>query len=100
MASNRLWGNRKEKIIILDTSAILTPFEFSIDLDQELKRIVGKFHIIIPNKVKDELIFFSKNIEGKKGKYAKAALDFIKDYELVETEEKNADDQSTPRDFC
>ena len=39
MASNRLWDNRDGKIVILDSSAIMMCFEFSIDLENELNKI-------------------------------------------------------------
>ena len=36
MASDRIWGNRKEKIVIIDSNALMMLFEFSVNLDEEL----------------------------------------------------------------
>lgn len=91
MASDRLRGNRSQRIIILDTNAILMLFEFNIDLEAELTKIVGSYKIIIPKQVNDELIRFSNIGDGKKKIFSKAALKLIKRYQIVETKEKNAD---------
>jgi rRNA-processing protein FCF1 len=91
MASDRLWEDRGSKIVILDTNAILMLFELNINLESELKRIIGKYKIIIPKKVYDELVFFSNKSNGKKKIYSKASLDLIKKYEIVESFEKDAD---------
>lgn len=91
MASDRLWEDRASKIVILDTNAILMLFEFNIDLEDELKRLIGKYKIIIPKEVYNELMFFSKKSNGKKKIYSKASLDLIKKYEIIESYEKDAD---------
>jgi len=92
MASDRLWGDRdKGKIVVLDSSAAMMPFEFMIDLEDELTRILGKFHIVVPSSVFDELVRLSKKGRGRKIRLAKPALNLIKNYEKVETFE-NADD--------
>jgi rRNA-processing protein FCF1 len=86
MASNRLWGNRKEKIVILDSSAILSLFEFSIDLEGELTRLIGNYIIIIPSPIVVELKLLSKAGRSKKNQNAKASLEFIKKYKIVNEE--------------
>ena len=93
MASNRLWGNREEKIVILDCSAILMCFEFSIDLEDELIRLLGKYHIIIPKPVIEELEILSKQGRGKKKLIAKPALELVKRYDIKELQtSKKGDD--------
>ena len=84
MASNRLWGNTDKKTVILDSSAILMLFEFSIDLEDELTRLLGKYHVIIPKPIFKELEFLSIHGKGKKKLIAKPALDLIKKFELVD----------------
>ena len=84
MASDRLRGDRKEKVVILDSSAILSLFEFSIDLEDELTRLLGKYHIIIPKPIVEELEFLAKHGRGKKKYIAKPALDFVKRYDIIE----------------
>jgi hypothetical protein len=58
-------------------------FEFSIDLENELTKLVGKFKIIIPSPIVEELKFLSNSGDGKKRQNAKAALQLIKNYEIV-----------------
>jgi len=41
--------------VILDTNALLMPFQFGINLSTELKRLLGSFEIIVPSSVLDEL---------------------------------------------
>ena len=86
MASNRLWRDPKGKIVILDSSSILMLFEFSIDLEDELTHLLGKFHILIPRPIYDELLFLSKHKKGKKNLNAKSALDLVKKYEISEAD--------------
>ena len=57
MASDRLWRDREGRIVILDSSSILMLFEFSIDLEDELTRLLGKFRVLIPRPIFDELIY-------------------------------------------
>jgi rRNA-processing protein FCF1 len=91
MASDRLWQDRNEKRVILDSSAILMLFEFSINLEDELTNLLGKFKIILPSPIVEELKFLSNFGNGKKGQNAKAALELLKRYEIVD-EEGNGDD--------
>lgn len=83
MASNRLWGNREAEIVILDTSAIMMLFEFSIDLEDELTRLIGNHHIVVPKPVIDELKILSERGKGKKRFIARPALDLVSRYEIV-----------------
>ena len=59
-------GNYFEKTVILDTSAILMLFEFSIDLEDELIKLLGRFHILVPSPIIEELKLLSKHGNGKK----------------------------------
>ena len=69
MASDRLWRDREGRIVILDSSSILMLFEFFIDLEDELTRLLGRFRILIPKPIFDEIVFLSKlfKCENKKG---------------------------------
>ncbi len=91
MAFNRLRRNR-EKTVILDSSAIMMLFEFSIDLEDELTRLLGRFHILVPSPIIEELKFLSEQGKGKKRLNAKAALKLIKRYEIAD--EKGTGDDS------
>ena len=87
MASNRLWGNTDKKIVILDSSAIMMLFEFSINLEDELTRLLGKYCIIVPKPILEELEFLSTHGRGRSKSVAKPALDLIKKYDVVEVDE-------------
>jgi len=92
MASDRIREHRNEKTVILDSNAVMMLFEFQINLEDELVKLIGKNKIIIPKTIRDELDFLSKNGKGKKRINAKASLELLKKYEIVDIDIKNADD--------
>ena len=92
MASDRLWGNKGEKIVILDTNALMMLFEFSLNLEEELTRIIGKFIIIIPKTVLMELKHLSEKGKGNKKIIAKSSLKLVNRYEIVDVIGKTVDD--------
>lgn len=89
MAFNRIWSF---KTVILDSSAVLMIFEFSVDLEAELTRLLGRHKAVIPKSVFDELRFLSQQQDGRRRQIAKAAMQFIKKFEIVNTKIENADD--------
>jgi len=92
MALDRIWGNL-EKVVVLDTSAILMLFEFSINIDDEISRLIGKHKIIIPNFVVEELKTLLNKGKGKQKRLAKASIQLINKYEISEfNSKKNTDD--------
>jgi len=92
VASYWLWGDIIRKNVILDSSAIIMCFEFSIDLEKELARILGSFDIVVPSTVVKELDFLSKEGKGVKKIKAKASLKLIEKYEIIGVDGNNADD--------
>lgn len=84
MASDRIRGDRAKKIVVLDSSAIMMLFEFSIDLENELSRLLGVFHIVVPKPIVDELRLLAERGKGKKRLIAKPALKLIEKYEIVD----------------
>jgi rRNA-processing protein FCF1 len=91
MASDRLWRNPKERRVILDSSSIMMLFEHSIDLEDELTRLLGKVEIVIPKPIVEELNYLSENGKGRKKRLAKPALELIKDYKVIDSEGKGDD---------
>ncbi len=89
MAFNRIWSF---KTVILDSSAVLMIFEFSVDLEAELTRLLGRHKVVIPKSVFDELRFLSQQQDGRRRQIAKAAMQFIKKFEIVNTKIEYADD--------
>ena len=92
MASDRIRGNKATKTVVLDSSAILMVFEFSVDIEKELARLLGSYKIIIPKTVFKELINLSVHGSGKKKQIAKPALKFVERYEIVEDTSRFGDD--------
>ncbi|MBA3043927.1 twitching motility protein PilT, partial [archaeon] len=41
-------------IVILDSNALLMVFQFRINIESELSRLLGKYEIVIPTTVKNE----------------------------------------------
>ena len=91
MESNRIWRDRDTKIVILDSSAILMVFEFPINLEDELRRLVGRYRIIIPNSILKELKLLSNKGDGKKKTFAKASLKLIENYDVEDSEDLDGD---------
>jgi len=87
MASDRLRGNTSIKTVVIDTSAIMMLFEFSVDL-----RLLGAYKIVVPTPVIDELKFLAENSKGKKKQIAKPALKLVSNFEVVDDKSHSADD--------
>ncbi len=83
MASHWIWGDRIRRVIVLDTNALLSVFEFSINLVDELAALVGNAEIVIPQAVVDELHHIIKNSEGVKRQKAQAALQFADRFSVI-----------------
>jgi len=92
MASDRIWGNRDGKIVILDSSAVMMLFEFSIDLEGELTRLLGAHHITVPKPIIQELTFLSEKGDGARNVKARAALKLIEKYDAIDVKGKTGDD--------
>ncbi|DAC73314.1 MAG TPA: hypothetical protein DSN98_00045 [Thermoplasmata archaeon] len=92
MAFDRVRGDKIHKTVILDTSAILSFFEFSIDWEKELFRLLDGYKIIVPSEVIKELEILSKQTASQRKQKAAAALKFAERYETIDTRAGNADD--------
>jgi len=65
--------------VVLDTNALLMPFEFRINLDLELQRLLGACLIHVPGCVIGEL-------RRSRNKHAQVALSLARKYPVAETE--------------
>jgi rRNA-processing protein FCF1 len=72
----------KKQIVILDANALLMPFQFRINLDIELERLLGECEVLVPSSVLGELEKLAKE-----NRQAKAALALAKKYRVSEVEE-------------
>jgi len=68
--------------VILDSSAILMFFEFSVDWKKELDRLVGSYDLVVPAAVVRELTVLSTRKNGQKK--AMAALKLIENLERID----------------
>ncbi|MCJ2520329.1 MAG: twitching motility protein PilT [Candidatus Thermoplasmatota archaeon] len=62
-------------LVLLDANALMIPFQFSVDLEGELARLLGEYEAVVPSSVLKELEGLSKS-----GGKAKAALRLAKRY--------------------
>jgi rRNA-processing protein FCF1 len=92
MAFDRVRGDKIRKTVILDSSAILMFFEFSVDWEKELMRLLDGFCIVVPSEVIKELELLSRQTASERKRKSAAALKLATRYKTVETIAKNADD--------
>ena len=82
------------KTIILDTNFLVIPFQFGIDVFDEINKLItGKHRIVTLQGVIRELKNLEKN-KGKDSRAAKLGLELIerKELEIIQTKEDNVDD--------
>ena len=53
--------------VILDANALLLPFQFRVNLEAELRRLLGDHEILVPSPVLDELKGLSRSVREAKG---------------------------------
>jgi uncharacterized protein len=92
MAFDRLRGDKIHKTVILDSSAFLMFFEFSVDWEKELSRLLDGYCIVVPIEVIRELEVLSKQTASERKRKAIASLKLAERYEKVKTIAGNADD--------
>ena len=80
------------RAVVLDTNALMMPYQFGINIEKELNRLLGICRIIIPRTVVEEMERLAEE-EGEVGRAAKLGLSIIKKkgFRLVETENKGDD---------
>lgn len=64
--------------VVLDTNALLMPFEIRINLDLAIANLIGEARIVVPGPLIGEL----KHVNHK---YAGAALTLARKYEIIQT---------------
>ncbi|MDR0309770.1 MAG: twitching motility protein PilT [Candidatus Methanoplasma sp.] len=64
--------------VVLDTNALLMPFEIRINLDLALKDLLGDVRCVVPGPMIGEL----KHLDHK---FSKAALGLARKYDIVQT---------------
>ncbi|UCE91544.1 MAG: twitching motility protein PilT [Methanobacteriota archaeon] len=67
------------KAVVLDANALLMPFQFRLNLDREIARLLGDVPVFVPSSVLDEL-------SGLEDADAQAAAALAAKYEVAQTD--------------
>ncbi|MEM2900060.1 MAG: hypothetical protein QXT63_04655, partial [Thermoplasmata archaeon] len=54
----------KKQVVLLDTNALLMPFQYKINLDISISRIIGGCCIVVPSIIYDEINELSEREDG------------------------------------
>ena len=71
--------------VVLDTNALMMPFQFNVDLEAELGRLLGAVDIFVPDVCLEELTLI-------KDKRSAAAMELANRFTVKETVGKSGDD--------
>lgn len=80
----------KNRIVILDTSVLISIFEKKIDIRDEISAEIGKAELLVPRSVLRELEKLYSLSKGSKRRLAKAAIDYIDSigFKIIESEDE------------
>ena len=80
------------RAVVLDTNALMLPYQCGINLEKELNRLLGICRIIVPRTVVEEMEHLAQK-EGSVGRAAKLGLSIVqkRGFRLVETENSGDD---------
>ena len=70
--------------VVLDTNALLMPFEVRINLDLSVRDLLGDVRFVVPGPLLGEL----KHLDHR---FASAAIDLARKYEIIPTEASGDD---------
>lgn len=65
--------------VVLDTNALLMPFEIGLNLDLSVRDLLGEVRFVVPGPLVGEL----KHLDSR---YAKAGLELARRYDIVQAE--------------
>ncbi len=84
---------KDKKRVILDSNFLMLPFQFNVDISNEIERILGGgYRIYVPREVLNELNYLSVKAEKHRDrKMAKMALKFARRFDTIEGGDKDAD---------
>ena len=75
-------------VVVLDANALMMPFQFSINIDIELERVLGSFEMVVPSSVIVEL---KRVAVEQKASEAKGALRLAAKYRTLKVEGRGDD---------
>ncbi len=67
------------RLVLLDANALLMPFQFRINLEAEIRRLLGDVDVAVPTPVLDELRLLSE-----RDRTARPALQLASKYRAIE----------------
>lgn len=70
--------------VVLDANGLMMPFQFSVNIDMELKRLFGDLPVVVPSSVLGELAILN-------GPAGKGAVALARKYEVVDTDLRGDD---------
>jgi uncharacterized protein len=68
------------QVVLLDANALLMPFQFSLNLDAELRRLLGDVDVVVPGPVRAELSGLARD-----DRTARAAERLARRYRTIES---------------
>lgn len=78
-------------LVVLDTNALLLPFERRVSIHAEIERLLGPFQGLVPEACLQELARLASETKGSRRDRAKMALSFSARFEAVAGGPKAAD---------
>jgi len=73
--------------VLLDTNALMMQFQFSVDVEAELRRVLDfSYEIVVPSTVVDELSALAEESVGKDKQEARMALQLAKSFKVLPAE--------------
>ncbi|MCD6512670.1 MAG: twitching motility protein PilT [Thermoplasmata archaeon] len=80
------------KNVVLDTNALMIPYQFGINVEKELSRLLGICRIIVPKSIVEEMERITER-GGSEARAAQLGLSIVKkkNYRVVETEARGDD---------
>jgi rRNA-processing protein FCF1 len=76
-----------KRTVIVDANALMMQFQYHVDLEQELERVIpGAFEVIVPDEVIDELETKADEASGKTAEEARLGIELAETFDIVEVE--------------
>lgn len=76
-----------KRTVIVDANALMMQFQYHVDLEQELERVIpGAFEVIVPDEVVEELETKAEGAAGKEAEEARLGIELAETFDVVEVE--------------
>lgn len=73
------------KSVLLDANALMMQFQFYLDIERELQRVIpGPFTIVVPSSVVDELQVLGEHANQKTAEEARLSIALAKTFKVIE----------------